>query len=416
MISMELTNDQLRNITNDVGTPFYLMHPERYVDNVNEFLSAFSHRYQNVIAAYSFKTNYVPALCEIARVNGFYAEVVSEMELELAIKLGFENIILNGPIKKPSVIDKAIDHNVIINLDAEYEVDYLCEYKAIHKDRPLRVGIRVNVRLVDKDGLSVVQSGLKNGRFGFTQQNLLEAINKLRESAIEICSIHGHSSSSDRAAQNYKVISEYMLSICEQYHLDDVQYFNIGGGFFGAAPLGFDITGRPTYQDYADIVLNCVLKNSWFMERKPFIVIEPGSSVVSNVFEYYTQVFQLKTIGKKNFVIVDGTVFDVKPTLHTSNLPFSCISFSHSQTDNDTVYDVVGSTCMEKDIILHDVELPKLKKGDLIQIRGVGAYTISLTPTFINFLSPVLRLDKDGKIIIVRRRQSIDDIISIYTL
>ena len=68
---------------------------------------------------------------------------------------------------------------------------------------------------------------------------------------------------------------------------------------------------------------------------------------------------------------------------------------------------------MEKDVILNDVTLPKLQKGDFIQIRGVGAYTICLTPTFINFLEPILMFEK-GEFIEVRRRQNIDDIISIY--
>ena len=66
------------------------------------------------------KTNYVPALCEIAKAIGCYAEVVSEMELDLAINLGFEHIIFNGPIKKESALQKAISHRAIVNLDSEY--------------------------------------------------------------------------------------------------------------------------------------------------------------------------------------------------------------------------------------------------------------------------------------------------------
>ena len=77
------------------------------------------------------------------------------------------------------------------------------------------------------------------------------------------------------------------------------------------------------------------------------------------------------------------------------------------------VFDVVGSTCMEKDIILHDVELNKIKAGDFIEINGAGAYTIALTPTFINYLAPILSME-NGEKKLVRRRQNIEDIITIY--
>ena len=83
-------------------------------------------------------------------------------------------------------------------------------------------------------------------------------------------------------------------------------------------------------------------------------------------------------------------------------------------SENETyVCDVVGSTCMEKDVMLKDVTLPKLKAGDFIQFRGVGAYTICLTPTFINFLEPILML-KNGEYVEVRRRQTVDDILTVY--
>jgi len=202
-----------------------------------------------------------------------------------------------------------------------------------------------------------------------------------------------------------------MLATCEKYELDDLEYFNIGGGYFGAAPEGMDLTGRPKYEDYANCVIDEVENSTWFMERKPYVVIEPGSSVVSNVFKYYTKVYQNKKVGKVNFVMVDGTVFDVKPTMHAHNLPHEV--FRADETIDTYVCNVVGSTCMEKDVMLKEVNLPKLEAGDYIQFKGVGAYTICITPTFINFLEPIL-MEKEGEYVEVRRRQNIDDVLTVY--
>jgi diaminopimelate decarboxylase len=333
------------------------------------------------------------------------------MELDLAIKLGFDKIIFNGPIKKDEAFRKAIAHHAIINLDSVYEIDYICQYKREHPGVELKIGLRVNVRLTDENGQSTIQCGLREGRFGFSYQILGENINRLREAGIAIVALHGHTSSSDRAVANYKVITEYMLSVCEDFQLNDLRYFDLGGGFFGAAPEGMDTTGMPSYEDYANEIMDIALRNKWFVQQQPSIVIEPGVSVVSNVFTYYMKVYQIKHIGSKNFVIVDGTVFDVKPTMHTNNLPYTVIS--DNQEGESGLFDVVGSTCMEKDIILHDVELNHIKAGDYIEIKGVGAYTIALTPTFINYQAPIISIE-NGEKKLIRRRQELSDVISIY--
>ena len=401
----------LKRLDETFGSPFYLMDADKYRSNINNFLAAFRKRYEKVVAGYSFKTNYVPALCKIALEEGVMAEVVSEMEYELARKIGFEKVIFNGPIKRTAIFEKALEHGAITNLDSEYEVDMLCDYMKQHPGTEIKVGMRININLTDENGNSTIQCGLRFGRFGFPSDIIARNIDRLREAGVKIVSLHGHTSTSDRAVHNYKIITQHMLQICEQYRLNDLEWFDIGGGYFGAAPEGMDLTGRPSYEDYANCVLDEVLANEWFMRVQPTIVIEPGSSVVSNVFSYYTKVYQNKKVGKVNFVMVDGTVFDVKPTLHSNNLPHDV--YRAVETDETYTCDVVGSTCMEKDVLLKEVVLPKLNAGDFIKFKVVGAYTICLTPTFINFLAPILTLE-NGVYKEVRRRQNVDDILTIY--
>ena len=124
-----------------------------------------------------------------------------------------------------------------------------------------------------------------------------------------------------------------------------------------------------------------------------------------------SKLYQSKRIAGQNFITTDGTVFDVKPTMHSNNLPFTI--YTQTESTQLIICDIVGSTCMEKDNILKDVEVPKIQFGDYILIDGVGAYTITLTPTFINYLSPILSLT-ENTVQQVRRRQTINDIISLY--
>lgn len=402
----------LDTIAQQYGTPFYLMDEEMYIKNITAFQEAFSRKYDKLIIGYSFKTNYVPALCKIAKEAGCYAEVVSEMEYSLAKRLGFDKIIFNGPIKKTVSLKKALADKAIINIDSRYELDTVLEYKAEHPNDIVGVGLRLNVNLTDEEGISKVQCGLRVGRFGFSEKMLEEIIPMLRDKDIKIISLHGHTSSSDRAVANYGLITEQMLQICEKFTLKDLQYFDVGGGFFGAAAKGIDISNKPNYVDYANCILDLCLSNKWFMRIKPTIVIEPGVSVVANVFSYVSKIFQVKDIAGQKFLTTDGTVFDVKPTLHKNNLPH--LFYVRKNETGSFLANLVGSTCMEKDVILNNVEVPSsIGYGDYVKIEGVGAYTIALSPTFINYLSPILSI-KDNNVSIIRRRQNIDDVISLY--
>ena len=404
---------QLQKIAFEYGTPFYLMNGKTFIDNIQAFKEAFIQRYEKLIVGYSFKTNYIPALCKIAKDAGCYAEVVSSMEFQLAQKLGFKHIIFNGPIKTAEWLTAAIEADAIINVDSEYEVDLICKYKEEHPESQPLIGLRINVRLTDVDGHSTIQCGLRQGRFGFPYDILERTFKKLHAAGINIISLHGHTSSSDRGVNNYKIIVQQMLNVCKQYQLNELKYFDVGGGYFGAAAEGISISGKPTYEDYANTILDIVLIDEWFKRIRPFIVIEPGSSVVSNVFEYVTKVYQNKQIADVHFITVDGSVFDVKPTLHANNLPFSV--FRQHEIEGECVCDVVGSTCMEKDVILKDVQLPIVEHGDFIVMRGVGAYTICLTPTFINFLSPILSIE-ENVVKVVRHRQKLEDVLNIYMI
>ncbi len=404
----------LDKLAQKYGTPFYLMDASTYLYNIKSFKSAFLSKYPRLVVGYSFKTNYVPALCNIAMGEECYAEVVSEMEYDLAKRIGFKNVIFNGPIKRESILNKALNEGSVVNLDSLYEVDNVLKYKSENPDKNVAVGLRLNIDLTDADGVSKVQCGLRVGRFGFTRKLLSEVIPSLKKNGVRIISLHGHTSSSDRAVANYGLIVSQMLSLCSDFQLDDLQYFDVGGGFFGAAAKGIDVSNKPKYSDYADIILDSCLQNEWFKRVQPNIVIEPGVSVVANVFSYVSRIFQTKEIAGQKFLSTDGTVFDVKPTLHSNNLPHTF--FTKESGKGTYVANLVGSTCMEKDVILSDVYVPNsIKGGDYVKIDGVGAYTIVLTPTFINYVSPIVSIE-GKKETLVRRRQTLDDVMAIYNV
>ena len=97
-----MTNEQINKFACEYGDAFYLLDSAQFRKNYTELKSAFSEIYPDFNIAYSYKTNYTPKLCKIVNELGGYAEVVSDMEMEIALRIGVnpEKIIWNGPFKK----------------------------------------------------------------------------------------------------------------------------------------------------------------------------------------------------------------------------------------------------------------------------------------------------------------------------
>ena len=407
----------LDKISKEVGNSFYILNESNYLKNITDLKNAFLKFHDKIIIGYSYKTNYIPKLCRLAKENGVYAEVVSDMELDLAFKLGYkpEKIIFNGPLKKEKDLEKVLLGNGIVNIDSFHEVNLLKKIVARNAEAKISVGLRINMSLIDENGNSTIQEGLKYGRFGFedSDENLGKAIEIIRGLGVTINALHGHTSSSDRSLKNFGSIAKTLCRVRNKYNLNDIAYFNVGGGFFGPMPKGLLNRKTPAFEEYADTIFSVFNDDEWFANNKPYIILEPGVSVVSNALSYFAKVMDIKKIRSKNFLLIEGGIYNVKPTMHRLNLPFKV--FSKSIKNTSLKFDVVGSTCMEKDVVLSEVEISGVSVSDYISIENVGAYTIVKTPEFINYIPAIVSIEKN-EISIVRYKQNLSNVLQQYNL
>ncbi len=412
---MQLTFEQIRQIEAEHGSPCYIFDEEAFRKNYDDIVKAFSGRYERFILAYSYKTNYIPYLCGIIREKGGWAEVVSRLEYDLALKVGQDpaKIIFNGPVKCYEDIELALANKSIVNLDAMYEVDYVTKYAREHPDEQVRVGLRINIDLSDEASLSQIQDQFKVGRFGFDLEDIEQAASRLTASEnIVVNSLHGHSTTPGRSVKCYEVIARMLCDAAERYFAQTVEYINVGGGIYGYIPPEMRWTEVPTFDDYAGAVCGVMNASDWARKHQPRLVLEPGVAMVANALSFVTKVVSTKTIRGKLFVTVDGSAFHVKPTFHRVNQPHRIISAQ--STDSRQRFSVVGSTCMEKDYLLTDIVDVMPHRGDYIKIDSVGAYTVVLSPDFI-YLSPAIVVNKGGRWCGIRRRQTFDDMFGCYS-
>ncbi len=146
------------------SSPFYIVDRNKFEANFEGLTSAFSSRYTPFLLAYSYKTNYIPYLCDIVRQKGGWAEVVSRMEYDLALKIGQDpkTIVFNGPVKTADDIERALNNGSLINVDSQSELDLMIDYAKKHPDEEISIGLRVNIGLSDAAGQSHIQTVSKS--------------------------------------------------------------------------------------------------------------------------------------------------------------------------------------------------------------------------------------------------------------
>ncbi|KKK36634.1 diaminopimelate decarboxylase [Mesobacillus campisalis] len=398
----------LRDLEQKYGSSFYLLNVTKLRENYQKIFQAFHSRYENFIIGYSYKTNYLPYLCKELSKMGAFAEVVSRLEYDLAIKIGEDpkRIIFNGPLKTREDVHLALKNESLINIDSFYEIDFIREYAADNPRQLIKVGMRLNFDITH-NGESPHQDGYEVGRFGICVENgnFHKAIHELKAiDNVEVIGLHGHFSTSKREVESYQKITRKLCSLAKEYLRSTIEYIDVGGGIYGELPESFNLN-TPTFDHYAEAICGIMDEEFPTQDSKPILILEPGISMVANVFTFVSKVIEVKTVRDVYFVLVDGSVHNIKPTMHKNNLPMKMIRQKESAKERGAFH-IVGYTCMEKDYLAYEImgELPD--PGDYIIFENVGAYTIVFNPPFIKERPGILAVH-DHEVIEVRKQETI---------
>ena len=136
-------------LVEEFGSPLFVFSERVMREKYREVHEAFATRYPNVVQAWSYKTNYLQAVCSVFHDEGALAEVVSEFEYDKARKLGVpgSEIIFNGPHKPMHALRKAVEEGAQIHVDHLDEIHDL-ETLAQELGRQIPIGMRLNMDTV----------------------------------------------------------------------------------------------------------------------------------------------------------------------------------------------------------------------------------------------------------------------------
>ena len=402
-----MTTEQMKHLTETVGEAFYMLESNQFRKNFAELKSEFTKIYPNFNIAYSYKTNYTPKLCRIVNELGGYAEVVSDMEMEIALRIGVEpkNIIWNGPFKNAKKVEQLLVLGGTVNIDSAYEVDMISKIADRYPNHILNIGIRCNFDVND----GVVS------RFGFDieSDDFYRAL-ALTETHKNLHLIGMQCHFATRRLDTWRPRAEGMLALIDKLGIVP-EHIDLGGGLFGkmadSLKAQFD-SEIPTYRQYAEAVAPIFAEHFRNAERKPMLLIEPGSALVGDCMHFASKVVNIKDVRGKAIATLLGSIYNINPTLNKKNPPIEVYSMGGESKEYSDL-DFGGFTCIESDYLYRHYD-GALATGDMVVFGNVGSYSVVLKPPFILPNFPVIDIS-EGQVELIKRGETFDDLFHTFT-
>lgn len=397
----------VKDLISEYGSPLFVFSERKIRDNFRNAKRVFETRYPKVQFAWSYKTNYLNAICNVFHQEGSWAEVVSGFEYEKALKNGVpgQKILFNGPDKTEEDLRLAIKNDSPIHIDHLDELYLLTEIARELKMKP-RVAIRVNM----DTGIYPMWD-----RFGFNYENgqAWDAINKIiANDTLNLIGLHAHIGTYMLAPSAYHVaaskLAELALNIKKQ-HKKVISYIDMGGGFAskntlkGAYLLGADTV--PEISEYAEAISSALLNAGFSQSELPYLYLETGRALIDDAGFILGSVISNKRLSDgRRATILDFGV----------NILFTSFWYDHKltpaqefgvHTENTVVY---GPLCMNIDVVRENVILPPLNTGDHVVVHYVGAYNFTQSMQFITLRPAVVMIDLNDKPNLIRTKESLD--------
>ena len=410
-----IDNVPVAELLEQYGAPLFVISEQRLRQNIRRLKQAFSSRYPSVMFGWSYKTNYLGAVCNIFHQEGSWAEVVSEFEYDKARSLGVpgSNILFNGPGKKADMLRRAIGEGARIHID---HLDELYSLEKISEE--LKVNVEVTLRLNFDTGFTEPWS-----RFGFNVESgqAMDAAWRIAASEyLSLAGLHSHIGTfilePKAYTQQVRIMCNFMNEVETRTdcHID---YLDIGGGFASMNSLqGIYLPAEqvvPSVEQYAEAICDVLLELTHDREARglsrPVLVLETGRALVDDAGYLLTTVLANKRLPDgKRAVVVDAGVSQL----------FTAFWYNHNVVPTrllpgrpeETV--IYGPLCMNIDVMRSSIMLPPLNVGDALVFTPVGAYNNTQWMQFIEYRPNVVLIDEDQQVSVIRRAENLETVTS----
>ena len=391
---------KITDIASQYGTPLYVYSKATLTKHVQAFESALKSRKHLVCFAVKACSNL--AVLNLMAKLGAGFDIVSEGELRRVIAAGGDpsKVVFSGVGKSEAEIEFALSQKInCLNIESPEEIDTVIKVaKRLNVVAP--VALRVNPG-VDAKTHPSISTGLKNNKFGVSEELAFDLYRKMAsESCLKVSGIDCHIGSQMTSVEPIIEASEKLITLYNKLLSAGIKvdHIDVGGG------LGviYDNETPPSPEEY----VAPILKKLEGLDVA--LYVEPGRAMVANAAVLLAKVLYQKDNGDKHFVITDTAMNDmIRPALYGAKMT---IINAHKHADVPAVKsDVVGPICESDDFLGKERSL-SVKNGDILVVRGAGAYGSSMASTYnTRRLCAEVLVDGD-KTALIKKRQSFEDI------
>jgi diaminopimelate decarboxylase len=394
----------LSAVAESAGTPCYVYSAAAITARYRAIDAAFA-GYPHALH-YALKANSTLAIARLLRDLGSAADANSGGEIEVARRAGFTPaaIVFTGVGKTREELELAVGLGVkTINAESAGELARIDEIaRALGTEA--RVALRVNP---DIDALSHphISTGLRRNKFGVPLDDAAPILRDAkRSSSIRVVALHLHVGSQMMSLDPIRRAAAAAAALAREVLAAGVpiEYLDLGGG------LGISYNGvpAPSFDDYATAILDGIRPSGLPL------VIEPGRAIVGPAGALVARVVDVKAQpGDKHFVVLDAGMTELlRPALYGA---FHRILAVNESRATEVAVDVVGPLCESSDTLGSDRRLPLPRVGDLLAVLDAGAYGSAMAFNYNRRLLPPEALVERGAWRIIRRRQTIDDMLAL---
>ena len=398
-------NIALSQIASKVGTPCYVYSKQALTQAFTNFKAGLQGT--DHLVCFAVKANPNIAILNVFAKLGAGFDIVSGGELARVLAAGGDpkKIVFSGVGKNADEMRDALNAGIFcFNVESASELAKLNEVaKGMGKIAP--VSLRVNPN-VDAKTHPYISTGLKNNKFGVVFEEALQIY--AQAAAMPNIAVHGvdcHIGSQITELSPFIEALDKVLGLVDALETKGIHisHIDVGGGI----GITYNDETPPEFTTYAKAILEKL------GVRKVKLLFEPGRALVGNAGVLLTKIEYIKKTESKNFAIVDAAMNDLmRPALYDA---YHDIVALLPRDGDCTNYEIVGPVCESGDFLGHDRAL-NLAEGDLLAIKSVGAYGMSMASNY-NTRARAAEIMVDGEhYFVIRQREKIADLFALESV
>ena len=406
-------------LAREFGTPLYVYDAATVRAQCAEALGAFRAEHADTDVLYASKAFLNRPFARLIADLGLGFDAVSGGEIAVLRAAGVDmaRVYFHGNNKGADELALAaevgVGRIVIDNLGEVALADAAAQAAGIRQGVLLRVSPGVDAHTHEK-----TTTGILDTKFGVpiatgAAEAAIRAI--LAASHLEFRGLHMHLGSPIFELEPYiagvEVMAAFIADVCRDRLHTEVPEFSPGGGF---AVAYLAEQHPPTWQTYAQAICGTLRREADVRGfALPHVTIEPGRSIVGRAgVVLYTVGARKDVPGIRTFVSVDGGMADnIRPAMYGAR--YEALAAERPLAPAEERVSIAGKYCESGDVLIRDIDLPRLRAGELLAIPAAGAYQLAMSSNYNLAYKPAVVLVEDGHARLIRRRETADDLMAL---